>query len=312
MLLVYGALYWVLPPMLDQKYRLFIRRLAFYILAGILLNFFLMGYVLLPYKTGRITLFPDYRKVITLLPWLNGMMVAGILVSLELYRFWSRREQANQQLARETLAISLQVLKAQVHPHFLFNTLNNIYSLTLRKSPVAPHMVQELLDLLHYMVQECNTPTVLLAQEIQFIRNYIALEKRRYGPRLRVQVNIQSDSDAQQIEPLLLISFVENAFKHGAAKQVGQSLIELTLLVTNNQLTFSVYNSVDLSHALYSPRAAGIGLANVQKRLSLLYPNAHSLLISHAPGRFTVELTLQLKPQTRLSPVEPMAAPLFN
>ncbi|MBD2704601.1 sensor histidine kinase [Spirosoma sp. BT702] len=304
--LIYGALYWVLPPALRKESRLFISRLVIYLLVGMLLGFFWIGYVLYPYDTGQLLLFPGKQVIFNFTAWTNGLLLVGIVVSIELYRFWYSRERANQQLANETLMISLQVLKAQVHPHFLFNTLNNVYSLALKESPLAPDMVQKLSGLLGYMIHECNTPTVLLTNEIQFLRNYIDLEKLRYGPRLQINTTIHGDSDAHQIAPLLLMPFVENAFKHGAAKQIGSAQIEVALFVANDQLTFKVHNSLDSSFAGLPNGVGGIGLSNVQKRLSLLYPSTHSLTIRPETDRFTIELTLLLNP--KLSQLPTMTA----
>ena len=302
MVLIYMALYWVLPPVLIQNNRLFTSRLVIYLIAGVLLGFFWVAYVMLPYDTGRIVWFPEFEKIAKISLWINALMMVGVVVGIKLYQIRHRREQANQQLIRETLTISLQVLKAQIHPHFLFNTLNNLYSLTLKQSPSAPDMVLKLSGLLHYMIHECAASVVPLTQEIQFLRNYIELEKMRYGPRLHVHSAIGGNIDTQQIEPLLLIPFVENAFKHGSAKQIGDTRIEFILTVADNYLAFRVDNSIDQLPPTQSDKASGIGLTNVRKRLALLYPKAHSLIIRPELGRFSVELSLHLKPETKLLP----------
>lgn len=151
----------------------------------------------------------------------------------------------------------------------------------------------KLTGLLHYMIHECNAPTVLLTREIEFLRNYIALETVRYGSRLQVFVNIRGDIADKTIAPLLL-PFVENAFKHGVSGQTGQAFVDMSLWVTDNKLTFSVENSKNTDTARPPGRHSGLGLANVRKRLALLYPGQHTLTIRPEPTRFVVDLIIRL------------------
>lgn len=293
--LVYLALYCVLPPALAGRYDRFVRRSVLYVPGSWVLIGLYRGYVLIPLQTGKLILFPAYQTIIALLGWYIGLVIVGVAVGIKLYRFWYERQQANQRLARETLTVELQVLKAQIHPHFLFNTLNNLYSLTLKQSPQAPDMVLKLSGLMNYMIHECNAPTVPLAKEIEFLGNYIELEKLRYGSRLVVLLDIRSEVGSEPIAPLLLIPFVENAFKHGSAKQTGPARIELSLVVMGHEMVFRIENSKDEKSASDPlQNTSSIGLANVQKRLTLLYPGAHKLIISPEVERFIVELTIQL------------------
>ena len=299
--LTYLALYWVLPSALADRYDRFVRRSVMYLPGSWILIGLYRGYVVIPVQTGELSLFPSYQESIALCDWYIALVVVGVAVGLRLYRFWYQRELANQQLARETLIIELQVLKAQIHPHFLFNTLNNLYSLTLKHSPQAPNMVLKLSDMLQYMIHDCNRSNVSLAKEILFLENYIELEKLRYGPRLIVSMSVTGETNTNLIAPLLLIPFVENAFKHGSAQQIGQTRIELTLVMTGHELLFRIENSKDEKAVSNACQNTGsIGLANVQKRLTLLYPDAYKLLICPERGRFTVELTIQLDQKTIL------------
>ncbi|MBD2701772.1 histidine kinase [Spirosoma sp. BT702] len=302
MILVYAALYWVLTPILQNQYRPFVYRLLIYLIGGWIFTYLYRAFVLIPFRTGKLALFPTYHEIFTLGAWIIGLVVVGVAVGVKLYRFWYQREQANQRLIRETLTVELQVLKAQIHPHFLFNTLNNLYSLTLRQSPLAPDMVLKLSGLLHYMIHECNVPTVLLAKEIDFLRNYIDLEKLRYGSRLTVSITIQGEMGSTSIAPLLLIPFVENAFKHGSAKQIGSAHIEFVIKLTDNQLTFRLENSRDKQ--AISDDYSGLGLTNARKRLELLYPNTHTLIIRPEAERFVVELTILLRPEWNRSTLQ--------
>lgn len=229
------------------------------------------------------------------------LLLTGVAVGIKLFRFWYQRDQANQQLVRQTLLIELQVLKAQIHPHFLFNTLNNLYSLTLKQSPKAPDMALKLKSLLQYMIYECSTPRVPLEKEIEFILNYMELEKLRYGSRLTVSVQVSGEIGTTFIAPLLLIPFVENAFKHGAAKQLGSACINLALTINDNILLFRLENSRNEASDNAFREGQGLGLMNVRKRLALLYPSAYELSIQANGSLFTVELSLNLGSKTKPS-----------
>lgn len=146
-----------------------------------------------------------------------------------------------------------------------------------------------------YMIHECHAPTVPLVKEIEFLNNYIELEKLRYGRRLEVSVGITGEIGTTRIAPLLLIPFVENAFKHGSSQQIGQARIGLSLDITGSELVFRIENSRDENSVPRTTQnTVSIGLATVQKRLTLLYPDAHQLVIRPEIDRFIVELTIQL------------------
>ncbi|WP_461049991.1 sensor histidine kinase [Spirosoma arcticum] len=293
--LTYLALVWVLPSALAGRHDRFVRWAVIYVFGSWILMGLYRGYVVIPLLTGKLRLFPSYQEAIALLDWYIALVIVGVAVGIRLYRFWYHRKRANQQLAHETLIIELQVLKAQIHPHFLFNTLNNLYSLILKHSPQAPNMVLKLSGMLHYMIHDCNRPDVPLAKEVLFLENYIELEKLRYGPRLIVSMTVTGEISTNLIAPLLLIPFVENAFKHGSAQQTGQAHIEVVLVMTGREMLFRVENSKDEKTVSHTWQNTGsIGLANVQKRLMLLYPDAHKLLIRPERERFVVELTIQL------------------
>ena len=289
---VYVALYWVLPPLLLRQYALFVRRYLIFLGSGLVIHYLIRIFIILPLRTGQPALYTNYHSFFSPTGFLTMLVFTGAAAGIKLFRVWYGRNQANQQLTSQTLLIELQVLKAQIHPHFLFNTLNNLYSLTLKQSPMAPDMVLKLSGLLHYMIHECSTPRVRLGKEIEFIQNYIELEKLRYGPRLTVSMRVNGKIGTTFIAPLLLIPFVENAFKHGAAKQLDSARIELVLTVTDDTLLFRLQNnrSEPAENALRGRE--GIGLMNVRKRLALLYPNAHELTIQATTRLFIVELSL--------------------
>ena len=135
-------------------------------------------------------------------------------------------------------------MKAQIHPHFLFNTLNNLYVLTLQKSDKASDIVLKLSEMLDYMLYKCNENRVTIAQEVQLIQNYIDLEQLRYGDRLELVFNKNIDNHQTQIAPLILVSLIENAFKHGASGSVAVPKIKIDFVIKNEQLLFSIYKNI--------------------------------------------------------------------
>ena len=200
-------------------------------------------------------------------------------------------------LERENLNLEVNFLKAQVNPHFLFNTLNNLYTLVVKQDTRAPTIVQHLTDLMHYTVFDSNAPLAPLTQEIAFLDAYLELERLRYGRKVRISYQSTGDPVGLGLTPLLFFPFVENAFKHGIDSSLDASWVEIALAVRAQQLHFSVRNS-------YSPGApqrtvGGVGLANVRKRLALHYaPTDYDLDIEQDAETYAVRLMLHLTPLT--------------
>jgi len=215
-----------------------------------------------------------------------------LMLAIKYYKNWYIKQQLSQQLSRENIQAELQLLKAQVHPHFLFNTLNNIYSFVLTKDNRAAGLVDKLSGIINYMTTEGEKPLVPLEKEIQLINDYIGLERVRYGNRLLMDVKINGNLENKMIAPLLLIPFVENCFKHGASIMRGQQWINLKIDIRNNQLDFQLSNSKPVQ--TISGNKKGIGLANVQKRLQLLYPGKHYMKTESANDTFNVHLQIDL------------------
>jgi LytS/YehU family sensor histidine kinase len=213
---------------------------------------------------------------------------------IKLIKRWWLKQKETDQLAREKARAELQLLKAQIHPHFLFNTLNNIYFFTLSGSPKAPEMINKLNSLLHYILNECNQPWVPLSKEFKMIRDYMALEKIRYGEEMNMIVEIPEHFPDKKIAPLLLIPFVENSFKHGASKMIAHPWVKLRVAIENNFLNFFILNSRPSSPEPVSVKGK-IGLKNVRKRLQLLYPDAHDLNIVSESASFMVYLKIKLQ-----------------
>jgi two-component system, LytTR family, sensor kinase len=217
--------------------------------------------------------------------------VTFVAVAIKLLKYWYANKQAQQILAQEKLQAELQFLKTQIHPHFLFNTLNNLYALTLKKSDRAPEMVLKLSELINYMLYECASDVVPLSKEIKFIRNYVDIEKMRYGDKLDVDIRVSGEVGERKIAPLILLPFVENCFKHGASETLQQSWVKLTIDAQPHVLIIKVENNKSADNGL-NGRKEGIGIQNVKRRLDLLYDGKHDLKIMNGEETFLVVLTL--------------------
>lgn len=204
--------------------------------------------------------------------------------------------QVLEQFKTQKIALESSFLKSQINPHFLFNTFNNIYALSLKRSDQTAVIIEKLESLLHYMLYECQEELVPLENEFLFTNSYIALEKLRHREdRCKVTVNTIGDPSGKLIAPLLLINFLENSFKHGTKTTFGQSWINLDIKVEARHLKFQLRNSKPAQHAMYqgiTEYKGGIGLKNVKRRLEILYPRKHSLQINDTEEYFEVNLSL--------------------
>ena len=224
----------------------------------------------------------------------NPPLICCLFLSIKILKNWHLGQVESETLAKENASAELQLLKAQIHPHFLFNTLNNIYSFSLNQSPQATTLVRKLSGMLGYMINECDEKLVSLEKELKLIQDYMGLEKVRYGKRLDMQVQIHGDFENKLIAPLLMIPFVENSFKHGTSQMLQHPWIKLEITTVNDQLFFKLSNSKpSLSYANKQNR--GIGLTNVQKRLHLVYPGRHQLDISETEDMYTVNMQIVLE-----------------
>ena len=224
--------------------------------------------------------------------------LVAIVATLHLIRHWYRHQQsaqllqqANEQLEKEKLAAELKLLKSQINPHFLFNTLNNLYALTLNNSDKSPEVVYKLSQLMSYMLYDSNQVEVPLEKEIQYIQNYIALEKIRYS-NLDVSLNVFDDITDVHLAPLLILPFVENSFKHGVSNQLSRGWIRIDIQVQESTLVIKVENSKEAGKGNTKP-LSGIGLQNVRKRLDLIYHNHHSLQIINEEELYLVILKIE-------------------
>ncbi len=221
-------------------------------------------------------------------------VAASIILAVKYYKNWFEKQNENETLIYQNSKAELQLLKAQVHPHFLFNTLNNIYALMLDDSPKAITVLNELSGMVLYMTDEATGSLVSLSKEIKMLLDYIGLEMIRYGDRLSMITEIKLDEKEELlIAPLLMIPFVENSFKHGASNAMDHARIHLQISTKHNQLEFKISNDMHPVVERENERIK-IGLNNVKKRLRILYPEKHNLDFLEAGGIFTVTMTIML------------------
>ncbi len=221
--------------------------------------------------------------------------VVAVAVAVKLLKHSYQNQQINQQLSQEKLDAELKFLKAQIHPHFLFNTLNNLYGLTLQNSPKASEVVLELSQFLDYMLYECNAPMMPLEKEIRQMQHLINLEKLRYGERLEVAFTANGQLTDKYVPPLLMLPFVENAFKHGVSKELDDIWISINLKVSEQELILQVENTKDPEATQQEDYTKGIGLKNVRRRLDLIYGDAYTLAVFDEEETFLVKLRLPLQ-----------------
>ncbi|CAM1369745.1 conserved membrane hypothetical protein [Tenacibaculum litopenaei] len=243
-----------------------------------------------PIKKQQIMLRPFWEKVWNFRAILSkAIKFVTPAAMLLMYDFYRKQRQLLELNEQKKIA-ELKVLKQQLNPHFLFNTLNNLYALTLKKSELAPVIIEKLSAILDYMLYGCTANFTSLSKEWLLIENYITLEKIRYGKRVKV-VSRSEVTEEVKIAPLIVLTFVENAFKHGVAQELEQATIEIHLSIVANQIVFTVVNSKPKKQL--STNKPSIGLQNVKKQLALLYPQAHTLDISETDTEFSVRLTLE-------------------
>lgn len=218
--------------------------------------------------------------------------IVGIMAFIKMVKKWLEEQKLNQNILQEKLESEINFLKSQIHPHFLFNLLNNLYSLTLKKSDLAPEMILKLSSLLDFMLYHSNMKSITLDKEITLINDFLAIEKIRYSDKLNVEFNIEGDYQGLQISPLLLFPFIENAFKHGASTQIQSSYIKISIRMESGILNLFVENTKNKE--IKRSDVKGLGLKNVQRRLELIYPNKHILNISEKTDLYTINLKIDL------------------
>jgi two-component system sensor histidine kinase AlgZ len=206
---------------------------------------------------------------------------------------WFELEAKKKEIQNEKLIAELNFLKAQINPHFLFNTLNNLYYLAYSKSENTTEVIAKLSQMMRYMIYDSNHPKVLLSKEIEYMQSYISLEKMRLSNQVPIQFEIEGNTENVWITPLIFITFLENAFKHGVINNNPNAWVKIFIRLKDKECVYTVENSKPPVKAEPTEKS-GIGLKNVQRRLELSYPGQYTLLIEDKPHVYFVQLNLQL------------------
>ncbi|CAM1360896.1 Histidine kinase [Tenacibaculum litopenaei] len=231
----------------------------------------------------------DWKKLLHgYIPALYSGVVFFLLVKY--FGEYKKVKERDLELSKEKARNELKMLKAQLNPHFLFNTLNNIYTLALSNAPNTAESIGKLSEILDHVLYKCSGNWVLLSDELQLIANYISLERLRYDERLKIETSEQLSGDVE-IPPLILLSLVENAFKHGAGEDSGAPSIHMHTEVGDDEFVFRIKNSIPLG---YQAKEEGIGLTNITKQLDLVYAEAYELDITVDRSYFEVVLTVKI------------------
>jgi len=227
--------------------------------------------------------------------WFNFFPILFILACSTAFRMVNDRIQGDRlqkEKENENLKTELSLLRSQVSPHFMFNIMNNMVALARKKSDLLEPSLIKLSSLLRYMLYETDEK-VALQKEIEYLQSYIDLQKQRFGNNVTIKTCMEKVNEDYEIEPMLLIPFVENAIKHGTGL-IENAEIDVELRTEKNMLSFSVRNKFNENTEEIKDKSSGIGLPNVQRRLDLLYGNKHSLLITKQDGWFIVSLQIIL------------------
>lgn len=199
-----------------------------------------------------------------------------------------------QELEKEKTLAELKALKSQVNPHFLFNSLNSIYSLARKNSPTVPEKVIQLSDLMRHVIYNSDDDFILLSKEVEMVRNYIELQNLRTPENEKIEIEVTGEIDGKNVAPLIFLPFVENSFKHGLKSGANNPFVHIKIEVVENDLIFEIENSKGKTPEIIDTKYRGIGIENVKKRLDLIYPGRHSLKISETGNTFNVVLQIKL------------------
>jgi two-component system LytT family sensor kinase len=309
--LIYGNTLVLVP-------RLFLRRKYIVYIVSVLAYAGIFSFIIGAYSEWLIHAFPGTRKyqyiTISLISrdevgsywdyylniYLSGVLTTLILFTIGcLMQHFFKERRRNELLQKKQTESELMLLRSQVNPHFLFNVLNSIYSLSLKKSDDTPGVILKLSDILRYMLYESRQEFVPLEKELQMLRNYIAIEKIRISNKEAIDLNIVHEGHSGYIAPVMLISFVENAIKHGLDSRAADAFVMVKIEADpqTNWLHFYCYNNyLPRTQNGHTSKVGGIGLENVKKRLELLYPGRHELTIKNENNLFEVTLNIKLTP----------------
>ncbi|MBT1702609.1 sensor histidine kinase [Chryseosolibacter indicus] len=222
------------------------------------------------------------------------LFITGFIAMLRFAADWFELMATKREIENERLTAELNFLKAQINPHFLFNTLNNLYYLAYTNSSNTTEVIAKLSQMMRYMIYDSNHDRVPLTKEIEYMENYISLERLRLNNQIPISFDITGDVDRYLIAPFIFITFLENAFKHGVSNTNPKAWVKVGIRLQGNICIYTVENSKITSAKPEAEEKSGIGLQNVQRRLELSYPKRHELKVEDGSGQYKITLTLTL------------------
>jgi sensor histidine kinase YesM len=286
----YANYFYLLPKLLENKKTLayvlqFILLFAVVIAIRIIIDRYLHDL-----ESARSNYLHSTRYLVQVVT--SNLFIVIFVGMLRFAKDWFELDAKRKEIEREKLMAEVNFLKAQINPHFLFNTLNNLYYLAYSKSDNTTEVIDKLSKMMRYMIYESNHPKVLLSKEIEYMQNYVSLERLRLNNETPVKFEVIGEPADNRIAPLIFITFLENAFKHGVSNVQKECWVSVSIAVNGNTVTYTVENS-KIPERPKDPKS-GIGLANIKRRLELSYPDNFELNVQDLPDRYTVQLTLNL------------------
>jgi sensor histidine kinase YesM len=289
--LVYSSLLWLTPKYFKTKqyWRLTLGVFILLILTSAFRFFIGELFVTIVGSDVQEVFTPSYFGVM----FFSGIFILMLSLPLWLIDNWFKKGELEQELKTYQLEAELRFLKAQVNPHFLFNALNNIYSLSFTESKKTPEMILKLSDMMSYMLYDCKSEKVKLVSEIKYLHNYIALQQLKKDGEFNIEFNTSGDLERVMITPMLFIPFFENAFKHGNLDNTRKGWMKSELIINDGILVFNMSNTYEPTRK--KSEKSGVGLENIRERLHLLYPNLHHININSNDQIFHIDLKINIK-----------------
>lgn len=289
----YLTIYLILPYYLKKQHF----ALSLFLFVGALLLICTLQRMFLRYINDLEIRIGEMYDLSFLSLFLETNFMVGIAMAIKLIKIWFEQQKEKFEIEKRNLQSELNLLKAQIHPHFLFNTMNNLYALSLGQSAKTSEGIAKVSDLLRAVLYDCNDVYIDFEKEISLIRNYIDLQKLRFDNRLSLSFNVEGESAMIKVAPMLYITFIENCFKHGSSNDPDNSWINIGFRIADNHIHFTAENSKPGQVSVHSANGnKGIGLENVKKRLDILYKENYKLNISESDQSFKVELLLKAIP----------------
>lgn len=292
-LLNFYVFYTLITPFFikKQKFKFWSIALSFVLLFPVL-RFYIVDYIYIHSDFPAKNI--NYETGLLVHEFLSTVFITGFAIFIKVFIDWQKNQRAKADLLNQNQASELSMLRNQINPHFLFNTLNNIYYLVYQQNRAAPSAVMKLSEIMRYMLYDSNSEEVTLDKEIEYIEGFIELQNLRTKDKDFVQFDVEGNPEGIMVSPMIFIPFIENAYKHGSKKAKPPGII-INMKIDNNHLLFYIKNSltkrIDKQN---KDEIGGIGLSNVKRRLQLLYPKRHILTIDETKDTFIVKLTLEI------------------